>query len=63
MSAPTPVNIGTGLYILAASTAIIWAWAFQRGGYITKDSFHYLVAVALLLDASMASSYKAGVEE
>jgi hypothetical protein len=36
---PAPVNIGTGLYILAAVAVIIWAWAFQRGGYISKDDF------------------------
>jgi hypothetical protein len=38
-SSPQPVNAGTGLYILAAFAVIIWAWALQRGGYLSKDSF------------------------
>ena len=39
MLAPAPVSNATGLYIGAVLLVIIWAWAFSRGGIITKDGF------------------------
>ncbi len=39
VSAPVEVSNGTGLYIAAVVMVIIWAWAFQRSGRLSKDDF------------------------
>ena len=34
-----PVIEGTGFFIGATLLVIIWAFAFWKGGYVTKDGF------------------------
>ena len=38
LDAPAPVNTGTALFIAAGAVIIIWAWAFSKGGYISRDA-------------------------